>query len=129
MSVSLKQIFIHATWSTKGKSQLITPEIENAVYNYMYAEFKSSGCIASIINGMPDHVHCLFLLNPGRALEEVIKNVKGSTSHWINHEDLIVGKFAWQKGFEAHSISESDQDRVYYYIKNQKNHHGGKDEV
>lgn len=33
---------------------------------------------------MPDHVHCLFLLSPQKSIAEVIKQVKGSSSHWVN---------------------------------------------
>ncbi len=72
---------------------------------------------------MPEHVHLLFLLNPQKALTDVLKRVKGNTSHWINEQDLIKGKFAWQSGYAAYSVSESQLEKVYNYILNQKQHH------
>lgn len=72
---------------------------------------------------MPDHVHALFLLNPLKSISEVIKQVKGSSSHSINGVDLMLEKFAWQSGYAAYSVSESQVEKVYTYIKNQKQHH------
>ncbi|WP_406603617.1 transposase [Niabella agricola] len=52
-----------------------------------------------------------------------MKQVKGSTSHYINQQNFIPGKFAWQTGYAALSKSESVKDKVFEYIRNQKAHH------
>ncbi len=75
---------------------------------------------------MPDHVHCLFLLNPKKSVSEVIKQVKGHSSHMINQHDLLNQKFAWQVGYGAFSVSKSNIKKVYQYIKNQKFKHRDK---
>ena len=75
---------------------------------------------------MPDHVHCLFLLNPQKAIADIVKQVKGSTSHFINEQDFIKEKFAWQTGYASYSVSESVLEKVFEYIKNQKQHHAKK---
>jgi len=93
------------------------------VYDLMHNEFIDAGCPVRIINGMPDHVHSLFLLNPNKAVADVIKQVKGSCSHEINKQDIIKEKFAWQTGYAGYSVSESVLDKVFQYIKNQKLHH------
>ena len=72
---------------------------------------------------MPDHVHVLFLLNPKKSIANVIRQVKGGSSHCINGETLILEKFAWQTGYVAFAVSESQLDVVFNYIKNQKQHH------
>ena len=77
-----------------------------------------------VINGMPDHVHSLFLLNPVKAIGDIIKQVKGSSSHEINKQNITKEKFAWQTGYAAYSVSESATEKVFRYIKNQKKHHG-----
>lgn len=41
-----------------------------------------------IINGMPDHVHVLFLQNPQKSISDLIKQIKGSSSHFMNRENL-----------------------------------------
>lgn len=72
---------------------------------------------------MPDHIHCLFLLNPQKSNAGIIKQIKGSSSHFINQNNLISEKFAWQTGYAAYSVSESVVEKVFQYIKNQKHHH------
>ena len=89
----------------------------------MKNEFLDLGCRVEIINGMPDHVHSLFLLNLKKAVSDVIKQVKGSSSHEINGQNVIKYKFSWQTGFAAYSVSESSLEKVFHYIKNQKQHH------
>jgi len=123
MSHSFIKIWIHAIWATKERSPLINPAIEKSLFNYMAQQFSETGCPVKIINGMPDHVHCLFLLNAQKSIAEIIKQIKGSASHWVNEQNIIPEKFAWQTGYGAYSVSESQLEKVYQYIKNQKNHH------
>lgn len=123
MSHSLNKVWIHAIWATKERLPLISFSVEQKIYNFMYNEFAKMDCKARIINGMPDHIHCLFLLNSQKSVADVIKQSKGGTSHYINSEELINEKFSWQTGYAAYSVSESQQEKVYQYIKNQKQHH------
>jgi putative transposase len=123
MSHSLNKVWIHAIWSTKEREPLIDFSVENKIYPFIYDEFRELGCPLRIVSGMPDHIHCLFLLNPQKSLSEVIKQVKGSSSHFVNHDNIISQKFAWQTGYAGYSISESIVERVFQYIKNQKEHH------
>ena len=115
MSHSFNKIWIHAIWSTKERSPLIQPDKENIIYDV--------GSPARIINGMPDHVHSLFLLNPKKAVADIIKQVKGSSSHEINKQNITKSKFTWQTGYAAYSVSESVLEKVFHYIRNQKKHH------
>jgi putative transposase len=126
MAHSFNKIWIHAIWATKERMPLIKPSIDKLLYGFMADQFKELGCPVRVINGMPDHVHILFLLNPQKAVADVIKQVKGSSSHFINHQNLITEKFAWQTGYAAYSVSESVTDKVPQYIRNQKAHHANR---
>ncbi len=123
MPHSFNKIWIHAIWATKFRAELIDFSIEKQVYDFIYQELVELGCPVRIINGMPDHIHALFLLNPNKSVADVIKQIKGSSSHSINGGDFMVEKFSWQTGFAAFSVSESQVEKVYNYIKNQKTHH------
>ena len=123
MPHSFHKVFIHAIWSTKNRLPLLTVNIKAPVYGFLQNQFEDMDCPVRIINGMPDHVHCLFILNPQEALTKVIKQVKGSTSHFINQQDLISQKFSWQTGHAAYSVSESHLHRVHKYIERQEEHH------
>ena len=126
MSHSYNRIWIHAIWSTKERMPLIKSNVEQEIYQFISDQFRESGCPVRIVNGMPDHIHCLFLLNPIKSIAEVIKQIKGSSSHFINQTDLIPEKFSWQTGYAAFSVSDSAVEKVYKYILNQKEHHQNK---
>jgi REP element-mobilizing transposase RayT len=123
MPHSFNKIWIHAIWATKERLPLIHPAIDYKIYAFIDDQLRVQGCPVRIINGMPDHIHCLFLLSPQKSIAEVMKQVKGSSSHFINQNNLITEKFAWQTGYAAYSVSESVVDKVFQYIKNQKQHH------
>ena len=123
MPHSFNKIWIHAIWATKERMPLIYPTIEKKIHQYISEQLIEQGCPVRIINDMPDHIHCLFLLNPQKSISEVIKQIKGSSSHFINQNNLIAEKFAWQTGYAAYSVSESGVNQVFEYIKSQKQHH------
>jgi putative transposase len=123
MSHSIVKMGIHAIWSTKLRQPIISAAIEKEVYSKMKEEFHAKECAVKIINGMPDHVHSLFMLSSKVTIEDIIKQVKGATSHFINASNLTSDKFSWQTGYAAYAVSESQIEKVYNYILNQKVHH------
>jgi putative transposase len=123
MPHSFNKIWIHAIWATKDRAPLIHANVEQKIHDFLSAQLREQGCPVRIINGMPDHIHCLFLLNPQKSIADVIKQIKGSSSHYINQDNLIADKFAWQTGYAAYSVSESVVEKVFNYIKTQKTHH------
>ena len=123
MPHSFNKIWIHAIWATKYRQPMIHRSVENNIYQFIAEQLRAQGCPVRIINGMPDHIHCLFLLSPQKSIAEVIKQIKGSSSHFINQTNLIVENFSWQTGYAAFSVSASIVEKVFHYIKNQKQHH------
>ena len=123
MPHSYNKIWIHAIWATKERMPIIHSNIKYKIHQFISEQLRAQGCLVRIINGMPDHIHCLFLLSPQKSIAEVIKQIKGSSSHYINQNDLTSKKFAWQTGYAAYSVSESVVEKVFQYIKTQKEHH------
>ena len=70
-----------------------------------------------------DHVHALVDLPTSMSIEEIAQLFKGSSSHWINQNRLLRGKFAWGRGYGAFSVSHSHVNRVAAYIADQEEHH------
>jgi REP element-mobilizing transposase RayT len=58
-----------------------------------------------------------------QTIQKIMQLIKGESSHWINKNELVKGKFEWQDEFFAVSVSESMIDKARNYIKNQENHH------
>jgi putative transposase len=124
MSHSLTKIWIHAVFGTKNCEPTIHQNLELKLYPHIQEHLeKDFECTVSAINGIPDHIHILFLLSPNFSVKDILKNIKGESSHWINQENLTKIKFAWQTGYGAFSVSESNVEKVVKYIDNQKEHH------
>jgi len=51
------------------------------------------------------------------ALAKAIQDIKGNTSKWLG------SRFAWQEGYSAFSVSQSQRQRVIDYIDGQAEHH------
>ena len=71
----------------------------------------------------PEHIHVLFGLHADNTIAKVSKSMKGETSRWINENEMAQGKFRWQRGYGAFSVSASQLEIVKKYIKNQESHH------
>jgi len=67
--------------------------------------------------------HALIDLPTGFSIEKVVQLLKGSSSHWVNSNELLTGKFAWGRGYGAFSVSHSNVDLVARYIADQEEHH------
>jgi REP element-mobilizing transposase RayT len=123
MPHSYYKIWLHLIFSTKDRAPLLHTSAQNKIYEHLRNQLIEMQCPVRIINGMPDHIHLLFLQNPKMAVTEIVKQIKGNSSHWINSENITPEKFAWQTGYAVYSVSESQLERVYHYIRNQKEHH------
>ena len=75
----------------------------------------------------PEHVHALVDLPTNLAIEDMMQLFKGSSSHWVNEQNLITGKFGWARGYGVFSVSESGVAEVCAYIANQEVHHRKRD--
>ncbi len=86
-----------------------------------YAEKEGIYMKINFVNA--DHVHVLIDLPSALSVEKVIQLLKGSSSHWINANDMVTGKFAWGRGYGAFSVSQSNVSRVARYLADQEEHH------
>ena len=123
MSQTLVKLLVHIVFSTKDRRASITPEIEPELFAYMAGTLKKLGCPCLAINGVPNHVHLLISLSKNIALSHAMEEVKKSSSKWIKTKDEKFRRFAWQEGYGAFSIGESNIEALRKYIAEQKRHH------
>ena len=67
----------------------------------------------------------LLELPPALNISELVKRLKGGSSHFINEtleQDDV--PFKWQASYGAFTVSRWDVGRISEYIKKQKEHHG-----
>lgn len=124
MSHSFLKVWIHGIFGTKNRASLIKDSFAEQLYTHIKKKLEGEfGCTVRIINGTENHIHILFMLSPRIKIEDLFKNIKGESSHWINQSNFIKDKFSWQIGYGAFSVSESMVKNVEKYISNQKEHH------
>ena len=63
------------------------------------------------------------LLSKNESISHVVEEVKRNSSRWIKTIDARYGRFEWQGGYGAFSVSQSVVDKTLEYIRNQKTHH------
>ncbi len=66
-------------------------------------------------------MHALFELSRTMTIASAVEEVKKSSSKWIKTQG--VAPFAWQAGYGAFAVSESNVDQVRRYIDGQREHH------
>ena len=123
MAQTLVSLMVHVIFSTKNRLNLITPEIEPELFPYMAGILKNhdSRCLA--INGTPNHVHLLVSQSKNIALSRLIGEMKKSSSKWIKTKGPALKHFAWQDGYGAFSIGQSNVAALKRYISQQKEKH------
>ena len=120
---SYSRCWLHLTWATLGRERLL-PKPAAAKLSRFLHEYAHSKDIYMRINYVNvEHVHALIDLPTKYSIEETVKLLKGSSSHWINQNRIVAGKFAWARGYGAFSVSQSSVDEVSKYIANQEEHH------
>jgi REP element-mobilizing transposase RayT len=123
MANTYTQIHIQAVFAVQNRECIIGNSWKDELYKYISGILQSNSHKLLAINGMPDHIHILFGLRPSQSISDLMQDVKGSSSKWINDKKLIQGKFSWQEGYGAFSYSKSEVPTIIQYIINQTNHH------
>ena len=120
---SYTRCWLHMVWATLDRRPLLAKPVAAKLSGYLtsYASEKEIYMKINFVN--PDHVHALVDLPASRAIDEVAQLLKGGSSHWVNESNLVSGKFAWQRGYGAFSVSHSAVDEVAGYIAHQEEHH------
>ncbi|MFA4924754.1 MAG: IS200/IS605 family transposase [Ignavibacteriaceae bacterium] len=121
---SYSKCWLHLVWGTLKREKLITGKEERKrVSSYLYDYAKAKNIFMKINYVNVEHVHSLVDLPTNLCIEEMMHLLKGSSSHWINQNNICHGKFAWGRGYAALSVSESNLQKVAKYIENQGEHH------
>jgi putative transposase len=123
MANTFTQIYLHLVFAVQNRVSLIHPDWKDELYKYITGIVQNNGHKLIAINGMPNHLHIATGYKPHQLIPDLLQDIKGSSSKWINKEKFVKGKFSWQEGYGAFSFSHSHIDRVVKYIINQEQYH------
>ena len=110
------QLYAHCVWATWDRLPLLTSDIRDVVYGTIANECKKLGCHAIAIGGIDNHIHVLVRYPPTVTIAALIKQIKGSSSHFITHELRPNQFFKWQGAYGAFSISQAALDLTFTAI-------------
>jgi REP element-mobilizing transposase RayT len=117
------QLYIHFVFAVKYRAAMIQSEWEAILHKYITGIVQNNQHKLLAINSMPDHLHLFIGLNPVQSISELMRQVKGDSSEFINDKGFSKREFLWQDGYGAFSNSRSQIDKVVKYIACQKEHH------
>ncbi len=120
---SYTQLYIQVVFSPKAKQNFLKKEFRPELFRFMGGVLSNMKHIPIIINGVEDHVHVFFGLNPNVSISDTIRDLKRASSLLINEKGWLPNKFSWQEGYGAFSYSKSHIENVKKYIENQERHH------
>jgi putative transposase len=123
MPHSYTSIVVHVVFSTKDRTPQLDTALEERLYPYIGGILRELGGKLIVVNGVEDHLHLLAGMKATMSVAEAVGKIKGSSSKWIHETFPDRQRFAWQRGYAAFSVSESQIARVAAYIERQKIHH------
>ncbi|MDY0082800.1 MAG: IS200/IS605 family transposase [Ignavibacteriaceae bacterium] len=123
MANTYTQIYLHIVFAVQNRISLIKPEWRDELYKYISGIIQNNGHKLISINGTSNHLHIALGYKPHQLIPDLLQDIKGSSSKWINEKRFVNGKFSWQQGYGAFSFSNSQIDSVVKYINNQEQHH------
>jgi putative transposase len=123
MANTYTQIHLHFVFAVKYRDGMIQAIWKDELYKYITGIVQNNNHKLVAINGMPDHIHILIGMRPTQSVSDLLQDIKGSSSKWINEKKFLKNKFEWQEGFGAFSYGKSQIKDVITYIENQEEHH------
>ena len=123
------QIHIQLVFAVQNRESMILESWRGRLYKYIVAIIQNNRHKVLSIGGTADHIHILIGMRPSQSLSDLIRDVKGCSSKWINENGLSNGWFSWQEGYGAFSYAKDELPDVIRYIENQAEHHNQKNMV
>ncbi len=123
MAQSLSQILLHLVFSTKNREPWLTPGIRPNLHAYLAGAARALHAEAYRVGGVADHVHIACTLPRTMPVSKLLEEIKKSSSAWIKQQTPTCHGFAWQAGYGAFSLGQSQLDALIAYIDGQEEHH------
>jgi putative transposase len=121
MRAPYTQLYVHLVWSTWNRAPLLTPTLRDVVDRCIRTECVKLKVEVVAFNGVADHVHLLARVPTTITVADLVKQVKGSSSHLLTQRLRVA--FRWQGGYGAFTVSPSHVPRIREYVLNQESHH------
>jgi len=123
MGHTYSNILIHVIFSTKHRKPSIREDLRPRLHEYLAGIARNEFGRTLKIGGTDNHIHSLLSLNTDVAIADAMCRWKSLSSGWIHQTFPDAADFAWQSGYGAFSVSQSNAAKVIAYIEDQLEHH------
>jgi REP element-mobilizing transposase RayT len=118
MAHTYSSLLVHCVVSTKDRRDLVRdPQL---LWRYVAGIARNKQIPLIAAGGTNNHLHLLLDLPPTMQVSEAMQVLKGNSSHWLNDAEKPL---AWQQGYGAFAIGQSQRETVISYIERQEEHH------
>ncbi len=101
MANTFTQIYLQFVFAVQDRISLIRFEWKDELYKYITGIVQNNNHKLIAINGMPNHLHVFVGYKPHQLIRDLLQDIKGSSSTWINKKGFIQGKFGWQAPWDS----------------------------
>ncbi len=123
MANAYVKLVYHIVFSTKQRRPFLKGDVADRLYAYLGAAIEGEGGHPIKIGGVDDHLHILCYLRQDLALSDVLRRLKSNSTSWVHANLPGLVRFAWQEGYAAFTVSQSNIPAVSDYITRQREHH------
>lgn len=120
MAHKYPNILVHCVFSTKRREDLIPSEMVAKLAKYFAGIARNHRIALLAAGGTQNHCQLLIVLPSDVTFAKAIQVLKANSSRWLREHGIA---FAWQEGYGAFSVSNSNKERVIDYIEHQAEHH------
>ena len=117
MAHTFTNLLSHVVFSTCGRAPFLVDGIRSDVHAYIGGIMRELKATPIVIGGTSDHVHLLTRVPADMTVADCMRVVKANSSRWLKQRWPERRTFAWQGGYGAFSVSESNRGAVIRYIR------------
>jgi REP element-mobilizing transposase RayT len=123
MANKFAQVLLHIIFSIGSYRTYIPESSREKLEKYITGTVHNLNHRMMAIYCNPDHIHMLISFNPDGSISDLVRTIKNSSVEFIKVEQLVNGRFNWQKGYGVFSVSQRHLSIVAGYIERQPIHH------
>jgi putative transposase len=121
-NTTVSLINFHFVWCPKRRRKVLTGPVERDLRRQLAEQSRGLDCEIVALEIMPDHVHLFLNCPPSLAPNEIMHQLKGSTSRALRLKYAHLERMdsLWTRSYFCSTAGNVSAETVRHYIENQK---------